>query len=359
LLELLIRYSCHMPTQREQTKPPRAPRIAALRTRPALWLARQFTRHQLPAASRVLGRCGVLWQPFWKDAGSVISSERHTGAAMKLDLSDFFQRLAYFRGCYHELEILNTASACVRPGDAVLDGGANIGLLTLRFSDLVGSGGHVVAVEPGPRALEGLRWHVEHNTLSNVRVEPVGLSDEEAEQNYKVPDFHNLGAGTLGPTAGRFGGRARDRTMIRTLRGDALLDPDDTRPLFLKLDIEGFEFRALRGLLRTIRARHPAVLTEVNKEALELNGTSAREITDLLTAEGYRMFGLRQFGILRGRRLEFPMISAEQLEEQRDVLFLHPDSVHWRRAEPRFRDFDGVPGSAPPAAEHRAASTAV
>ncbi len=330
-----------MPTQQQQHKPkvtPRAPRLKPLHTKPARWVARQYIRHQLPATSIVLRACGVLWQPFWKDAPTVVSRERNSGAAMRLDLSDFFQRLAYFRGCYHELDVMNTVATCIRPGDLVLDGGANIGLLTLFFVHLVGTEGQVIAVEPGPRALEGLRWHVEHNNLDYVRIEPIGLSDEAGEQHYKVPDFHNLGAGTLGPIAQRYGGKARDRTQVHTVRGDDLFNPGDTRPLFIKLDIEGFEFRALRGLTRTIETRLPAVLSEVNSEALSLNGTSPREIADMLTALGYRMFGLRQFGSLRGHKLEFPMISFDQLDDQQDILFLHPDSVHWRRAEPRFCD---------------------
>ncbi|MBK7404107.1 MAG: FkbM family methyltransferase [Phycisphaerales bacterium] len=329
--------------QQRPTPAPLAPRFAAMHTRPARWLARQYTRRQLPAASRVLRVCGVLWQPFWKDAPTVITRERHTGARMRLDLSDYFQRIAHYRGCYHELEILNTAAACVRPGDLVLDGGANIGLLTLFFSRLVGPKGCVVAVEPGPRALDGLRWHVGHNALDNVRIEPLGLSDEAAERTYKVPDFNNLGAGTLGPTAKRFRGQARDRLQVQTRRGDDLLDPIDPRPLFIKLDVEGFELRALRGLSQAIRARHPAILCEVNRETLALNGASPTEIAHLLAAEGYRMFALRQFGFLRGHRLEFPMISPDQLDQQRDVLFLHPDSVHWRRAASRFKDIAALP----------------
>lgn len=337
-----------MPPPGEQPNPaPHAPRFAALHTRPARWLARQCTRRQLPAASRLLGVCGVLWQPFWKDAPTVVTRERHTRARMRLDLSDYFQRLAHYRGCYHELDVLNTAAACVRPGDLVLDGGANIGLLTLYLSHLVGPRGLVVAVEPGPRALDALRWHVEHNALTNVRIEAVGLNDEAAEHNYKVPDFNNLGAGTLGPTAKRFRGKARDRMQVHTVRGDDLLDPDDPRPLFIKLDIEGFELRALRGLSRTIRTRRPAVLCEVNRETLALNGASALDIAHLLAAEGYRMFALRQFGFLRGRRLDFPMISLEQLDQQRDVLFLHPDSVHWRRAAPRLRGATSGPDTPP------------
>jgi FkbM family methyltransferase len=321
-------YPPPMPS-RASAHPPAPPRLAPPAVR---WLLRQYSRRRLPAASLLMRRCGVLWNPHWAGAPITETRETRTGARIRLDLSDFFQRVAYFRGCYHEMDILAACETCVRRGDLVLDGGANTGLVAVRLAALVGPGGAVIAVEPGPRALESLRWHVDRNRLSNIRVEPVGLSDQAEEVEYKVPDPHNLGAGTLGPAAPRLRAGTRDRTQVRTIPGDSLLDDQDPRPLFIKLDIEGFELRALRGLTRTIDGRRPAVLCELNAETLRLNGASPAMIADFFRDRGYRAFGIRQLGFFRRRAVRLVPMDAAAPGDFRDALFLHPGSIHWERS---------------------------
>lgn len=316
--------------------------VPPLRRSPAIrWVARQYARNRLPGASVLLRWCGVLWGPHWRDAPTAETREKHAGSRIRLDLSDQFQRIAYYRGCYHEFDILATAKTCIRPGDHALDGGANIGLVTLYLAHLVTPSGRVIAVEPGPRALGALRWHVQQNNLPHVRIEPVGLSDETAEHEYQVPDFQNLGAGTLGPTAPRFRGRARDRTTVHSVRGDQLLKPADSAPLFIKLDIEGFELRALRGLEHTIRCRRPAILCEINPETLRLNDASPAQIAGFLRPLGYEAFGIRELGFFRARALRLHQLADADLSNFRDALFLHPDSVHWRRAARHLRFHEG------------------
>ena len=54
----------------------------------------------------------------------------------------------------------NLASEILREGDWVLDVGANIGHYTVRFSELVGDKGRVIAFEPVPDTFEILSSNV-------------------------------------------------------------------------------------------------------------------------------------------------------------------------------------------------------
>jgi FkbM family methyltransferase len=58
----------------------------------------------------------------------------------------------------------------VRSGMRVVDVGANIGLYTLLFADLVGDGGRVFAFEPEPQLCELLRHNCMINSVQNVRI---------------------------------------------------------------------------------------------------------------------------------------------------------------------------------------------
>jgi hypothetical protein len=57
----------------------------------------------------------------------------------------------------------------------------------------------------------------------------------------------------------------------------------------MKLDIEGWEVRALLGASATIRAHRPVILCEANRTALERAGSSLQELHGLMVGFGYHM----------------------------------------------------------------------
>ena len=75
-----------------------------------------------------------------------------------------------------ELGILNQF---IKPGDTVLDIGANFGVYTHEFSKLVGSEGKVYSFEPIPETYGRLCYCVDKLNLNNVEVFDVALSDRD------------------------------------------------------------------------------------------------------------------------------------------------------------------------------------
>lgn len=297
-----------------------------------LWpLVRQYARLELPRFGQILNRWGVDNQDLWNRAHMAHARERYYGYRMWLDLADFHQRIAYFFGCYTELHVLSAIRLCLRPGEVFVDGGANVGLTAMHAAGRVGPSGRVLAFEPSSRALEQLRWHVETNGLRWIEIHGVGLSDVEDEFILQVPGRDNLAAGTLCEVPDRYGGEVALKEIVRTVRGDDVIDPDDPTPLTVKLDVEGFELRALRGMARVIECRKPPVISEVNEEMLGMSGTSAGELDGFLRDQGYRCFAMERRG-MRGRyRLLLHHLPAEEVRFHRDVVWAHPEGVHWSR----------------------------
>jgi len=309
-----------------------------LRQRLLCPFVRWYARREFPRKGQLLNWFGMNDQARWADAPVVVARERFHGYQMRLDLSDFFQRIAYFFGCYHEMHVQSVLQGGLRAGDCFVDGGANIGLLTLTAAGVVGPTGRVHAFEPNPTALERLRWHVERNHLCRVVVHPVGLSDVGESRTLTVPFKHNLAGGTLGPLPARHAGKAHERCPVETIRGDdALGDDDPARPMLIKLDVEGFEERALTGLRGTIERRRPAILTEINRERLAVNGSSPIALHDLLSQRGYVPFALDRHGWRGGHRLVVRPIAREEVRAQPDVLWLTRDGPHWARFEAAMR----------------------
>ncbi len=297
-------------------------------TRP---LVRWYARLGLPRSGWLLHYWGMNRAQDFKNAPIVEIKEKWHGHRIRLDLADFFQRCGYFMSSYHEKDVLCVLDHGLRAGDHVVDGGANIGLVTLFAAGKVGPTGRVDTFEPSPELLPTLRWHISENKLSQVVLHEAGISDEPATLTMSIPSLDNTGAGTLGALPPRYGQNTREVGTVTTVRGDDVLDASTDAPLLVKLDIEGFEFKAMQGMAETIRRRRPAILCEMLDEMLALNGASSRSILEFLHPMGYHPFGLDRKGWRGGHKLHLHPLLGNHLRFEKDVFWLHPESTMWER----------------------------
>lgn len=159
--------------------------------------------------------------------------------------------------------------AALRPGARVLDLGANIGVFTTLAAHSVGSGGHVVAVEPDPRNIRHLRANVEHQSLKNVEIVAAAVGAQSGTGHlhaamaatnstlYPVLLENNPSAGVV---------------EIPIFTVDELVD---ARPVdVIKMDIEGAEWAALDGMTMTIDA-NPGLIMFIEYEEGTLKAAGA------------------------------------------------------------------------------------
>jgi FkbM family methyltransferase len=199
----------------------------------------------------------------------------------ELDLRDLIQR-QMFLGTFEPNESALVSQA-LRPGMTFVDVGANVGHYTLLAAAAVGDAGHVFAFEPGPYAYARLRSTVEKNKISQVMVLPIGLSDVAGT----VPLFIGRKVGNYTPTMiANEGGDPVD-VVVRTL--DECLDEFGVdRVDVLKIDVEGYELRVLKGAMKALRAgRIRALLCEFNDPWLKAARTSSAELYEMVTKLGF------------------------------------------------------------------------
>ncbi|WP_192248448.1 FkbM family methyltransferase [Mesorhizobium caraganae] len=137
----------------------------------------------------------------------------------------------------------------IRPGMTVVDCGAHHGMMTLIFANQVGPAGRVIAYEALPANADVIRANVILNGLKNVIVRPVGVGSRSDELGYNS----NHGNIIVDMSPG-------DAVKIVALDNDL---PAETRVDFLKIDVEGFELEALRGM-RNVLAMRPIVDLEIH-----------------------------------------------------------------------------------------------
>jgi FkbM family methyltransferase len=126
------------------------------------------------------------------------------------------------------------------PGDVVFDVGAGVGSETLLFSRLVGASGQVVSIEAHPRTYRRVAQLCNANRLENVT--PLQVAAGESDGTTTISDLANHVRNTTA-------GATPDGVEVPARRLETIAKSlDITRIDVLKMNIEGAEVAALRGL---------------------------------------------------------------------------------------------------------------
>ena len=177
----------------------------------------------------------------------------------------------------YEPELTAAFKDVLRPGMTVVDIGANVGYYTLLCARLVGPEGRVHAFEPAPDTYALLEENVRANKRDNVVLHKVGASDRAGEGKLNVcadaPGCNSM--------AVDFGGTP---VTIQTARVDDVVAGDAD---VIKIDVEGHEPTALRGMERLLASPRLEVLfLEVNESALSAAGSTAQTLFAQVNALG-------------------------------------------------------------------------
>ena len=187
----------------------------------------------------------------------------------------------------------------VRPGDVVLDIGANIGLHTALLADLVGPAGYVHAFEPQQDLLYALRRTAEYG--GNATVHPFGLGERSEHRTFYIPEDDYSMASFADWTEGRVGEVHSATCELRVL--DELVRSGTVgRPRFIKCDVEGAETLVFRGGRETLNGVDaPIVLYEANERSAKAFGLPINAATSILRElepARFEIFHLRKYGQL-------------------------------------------------------------
>jgi len=170
-------------------------------------------------------------------------------------------------GRAHDANVDAALRARLRPGATFLDIGANIGVFTGLGASLVGPEGRVIAVEPIARSVELIERMCRANGFANVRVIHAAASDRVGNIALRTePTTSNATT----PEAAGVRLRAESGATIEVpaiVLDEALAELD--RLDVVKIDIEGMEPRALRGLRGTLERFRPVLIMEFHPWAIE------------------------------------------------------------------------------------------
>jgi FkbM family methyltransferase len=175
-------------------------------------------------------------------------------------------------------------------GNVVLDVGANIGILSIFFSRLVGAGGRVWAFEPNPHTFPRLIENLRLNGCENVMAVQSLVSEKAG-----VSDFYVAPWGRFNPMSAMLPLDERaQRITTPTLALDDLL-PSVDRVDYVKVDVEGAEVRVLMGAAGIMERFRPAVQVEVHGMYMDAFGTNVAALFELMAERGYAAINVMDF----------------------------------------------------------------
>lgn len=183
-----------------------------------------------------------------------------------------------------EPHVRQVMKALLRPGDVFVDVGANIGLHTLYAASLVGEQGKVIAFEPVKRIFGILADNISINGYINrVRLVNKGVSDEDGQLIIHLYEGQ-AGGSSLGSYGAAMPNRAESSEMVDITTLDREIDEEFVR--LVKADVEGFEYKVLKGASKVVSNKNTSVLIEwlpsfINQFTGEGN---AKRLLDYLTA---------------------------------------------------------------------------
>ncbi len=153
----------------------------------------------------------------------------------------------------------------IKPGDTVIDVGANLGYYTLLAANLTGPEGYILAIEPNPHIHGLLQSSIRVNGYNSyARAENIAISS--ATSGAKLPFFVPKGE----PKNGRIIGskdnieHLEKHGNISEVRSGALNIGQFSKVDFIKIDVEGAELQVLEHLRPIIEQFSPHIICEVN-----------------------------------------------------------------------------------------------
>ena len=225
---------------------------------------------------------------------------------VRLDLHSWLQRVAFLDGGYEPdcVDFLLRLHAAVDDGGALLDIGANVGLIALPAALMMRKRGvaapQVVAIEAIADNIAALRHNVALNAAAeNVVVLHAPLGDVAKTVNVQVEGDLRPGEGTgtanilpddsiLDP-AGKY---SCERFPLGLTTLDALMSEGrlPVRISAIKIDADGYDLKILQGGSDFLAARRPVIFGEFSAHCLAWHGQSLADAQKFCERLGYRLW---------------------------------------------------------------------
>ena len=186
------------------------------------------------------------------------------GLKYKGNLNNNIDANVFFYGAFEKpllFFLRDTLNALITetPKAIFMDIGANVGHHSIFLSKFASQ---VLAFEPYPKVNMQFKQQIAHNNISNIQIFENGLSDRRETLNYYAPTGNNEGIGSFDESSIGKGNTSYGKLELQ--EGDQVIESDSWKDIkLIKIDVEGFEKKVIKGLSRTIEEERPVIVCEI------------------------------------------------------------------------------------------------
>jgi FkbM family methyltransferase len=180
------------------------------------------------------------------------------------------------------------AEELVTPQSVVWDVGANVGLFSFCAAALSGRDGFVLSIEPDLWLAQLIvrssrRWDSVRYACSNVKVLCASISDSNGVSELAVAQRARASNHLVGVPGSAQAGSPRHLQLSASLTLDSLLEYFPA-PSVLKIDVEAYEVKVLRGAKKLLEEIRPRIWCEVSHQ-------NSQDVAELLHGAKYELYG--------------------------------------------------------------------
>lgn len=207
----------------------------------------------------IKGRCQFIWE------------SEHVGRKIKLRLFETKETRFFERS--------------IKEGDICFDVGANVGYYTNLFASLTGMAGKVFSIEPVIRNVRLIELATAINQTDDiVTVLHAGASSKDEEVNFSFD-------GDSSYASVKVDDGKNASVAIQCKKIDSIFTEYNLLKIdILKMDVEGWEFRALQGMKEVLadpKKQPRLMMIELYSDHLKKYSSSIEDICDFLSCYGY------------------------------------------------------------------------
>jgi FkbM family methyltransferase len=229
---------------------------------------------------------------------------------------------AYIAGAKtYEPHVTRALLPLLLPGTVFLDIGANIGYYTLLAASRIGGEGKVLAFEPNPDNCEILTCSIRENCFKNITLYPYAVAEKEQELRI-YPDMTNSTSLVVGEQY-RTADSGAPAHVVKAVALDNFLKGCDKIDI-VKIDIDGGEPLALKGMQKLIQNHRPVLFVEFCPELIRtVSQVNPESLLDQLGELGYDLHVLAT----SGERSPHALRKTQILEQFAECKSTHLDLV--------------------------------
>ncbi|MEE9372245.1 MAG: FkbM family methyltransferase [Saprospiraceae bacterium] len=205
------------------------------------------------------------------------------GVRYHFDLSDLVDWWTYYG---FEDKSKTELYASISDGSIVMDIGANMGDVSFNLARIIGNKGHVISFEPDRSNYERFERNLALNNFSNITLVKNGLGREFGSFTMAINENEpgNDGSKRILKTSNN----SKNLELVKIITLDSWVEKNPIEQLDLvKIDVEGYEVKALKGGENTLVKYGPDLYMEVHDAKLKEQGSSAKELLFFIQGLGY------------------------------------------------------------------------